>query len=265
MARHKEKDDEAGGEGLGVLATRKRLWRDANGTIVNARRPSYTPEGPKRRTVNRVEKRAPKPTGIERERKMTRGQAMMASLPSPATTIPMSRIGSNTSSTIVVDSGKYEYPDPEAPEKHEDDSWLNVNTLLSPPNSEPSQPGSPGDELSDLDGLYEEASWPLSHGLPASDSSRGSITPPEFTTTNWSQPVQPQPFQTFMGAMAELPYDDIFKPEAGMYDWQHWNSQVLMSRCREEKYDPHEERKMEWGSYPGQDTGYRRNFGLGTC
>ncbi|RFU31571.1 hypothetical protein B7463_g4787, partial [Scytalidium lignicola] len=42
MARHKEKDDEAGGEGLGVLATRKRLWRDANGNIVNSRRPSLS-------------------------------------------------------------------------------------------------------------------------------------------------------------------------------------------------------------------------------
>ncbi|RQM06052.1 hypothetical protein DH86_00002362 [Scytalidium sp. 3C] len=40
LARHKEKDDEAGGEGLGVLATRKRLWRDENGNIVNSRRPS---------------------------------------------------------------------------------------------------------------------------------------------------------------------------------------------------------------------------------
>src|SRR5271163_4566580 len=44
MIRHKEKDDEAGGEGLGHLATRKRLWRDSNGNIVNARRP-YCQEG----------------------------------------------------------------------------------------------------------------------------------------------------------------------------------------------------------------------------
>lgn len=42
MARHKEKDDEAGGEGLGFLATRKRLWRDADGNIVNTRRPHHT-------------------------------------------------------------------------------------------------------------------------------------------------------------------------------------------------------------------------------
>jgi hypothetical protein len=48
MIRHKEKDDEAGGEGLGHLATRKRLWRDADGRIVNGRRP-YKQNGGKRR------------------------------------------------------------------------------------------------------------------------------------------------------------------------------------------------------------------------
>ncbi len=50
MIRHKEKDDEAGGEGLGILATRKKLWRDANGNIVNAPRP-YHQEGTKRRQL----------------------------------------------------------------------------------------------------------------------------------------------------------------------------------------------------------------------
>lgn len=48
MNRHKEKDEKAGGEGLGHLATRKRLWRDADGNIINARRPYYQ-EGLKRR------------------------------------------------------------------------------------------------------------------------------------------------------------------------------------------------------------------------
>lgn len=41
MTRHKEKDDEAGGEGLGQLLTRKRLWRDSNGQIVAKRRPEH--------------------------------------------------------------------------------------------------------------------------------------------------------------------------------------------------------------------------------
>ena len=58
MARHKEKDDEAGGEGLGILATRKRLWRDADGNIVNARRPSYVQDGAKRRQIERPERKS---------------------------------------------------------------------------------------------------------------------------------------------------------------------------------------------------------------
>lgn len=41
MLRHKEKDDEAGGPGLGTLQTRKRLWRDENGTVHQKRRPEH--------------------------------------------------------------------------------------------------------------------------------------------------------------------------------------------------------------------------------
>lgn len=41
MARHKEKDEEAGGEGLGRLQTRKRLWRDSTGAVVTKRRPEH--------------------------------------------------------------------------------------------------------------------------------------------------------------------------------------------------------------------------------
>ena len=41
MARHREKDEEAGGEGLGKLLTRKRLWRDETGQIVARRRPEH--------------------------------------------------------------------------------------------------------------------------------------------------------------------------------------------------------------------------------
>lgn len=40
-----------------------------------------------------------------------------------------------------------------------------------------------------------------------------------------------------MGAIAELPSDYIFNPEAGLCEWQAW-SQFLVSRCREEKFDP---------------------------
>lgn len=37
MARHRQKDEEAGGEGLGIIESRKKLWRDAEGNIVNKR------------------------------------------------------------------------------------------------------------------------------------------------------------------------------------------------------------------------------------
>jgi hypothetical protein len=80
MARHKEKDDEAGGEGLGHLATRKRLWRDGSGNIVNARRP-YQQDGPKRRQLTSSEERKPpgeSPRSIE----------IAAAPPSPPTSIP---------------------------------------------------------------------------------------------------------------------------------------------------------------------------------
>jgi hypothetical protein len=51
MTRHKEKDDEAGGEGLGVLVTSKRLWKDLNAKIVNSPRPIQN--GAKRRQISR--------------------------------------------------------------------------------------------------------------------------------------------------------------------------------------------------------------------
>ena len=286
MARHKEKDDEAGGEGLGVLATRKRLWKDVDGNIVNARRPSCTQEGTKRRQISRADRNSSQTTIIKQEQ-MTSGQlAIQRSLPSPIT---MSRAGS-ASSTIIVDTGAEPYG--QRREKHDckfeedirepQDSWLDVNihSLPSPSISEPhSDAHSPSDELGELDALYEDTWSPLTHdGLPQLSSSGSGSETPSLTSSSQSSPYfgsaswgssglaqnAAQPFQTFMGAMSELPYDDIFKPEAGLYEWQTWNSQVLMSRCREEKYDPLEERKLDWGApHPGQES-FRRAFGLGT-
>ncbi|KAI5861557.1 fungal-specific transcription factor domain-containing protein [Durotheca rogersii] len=47
MSRHRKRDIEAGGEGIGVLNTRKRMWKDHNGRIVQ-KRPAETPapDGP---------------------------------------------------------------------------------------------------------------------------------------------------------------------------------------------------------------------------
>jgi hypothetical protein len=179
----------------------------------------------------------------------------------------MSRIGSSASSTIIVDTGSPGYPDnsPKSEDQLNQDSWLEMTALPSPPISiSERSSGDPSDEdaASELDALYEDT-WPVMHnGLPeiVNDSpvlGRQSEYP---ASPSWG----PQPFQTFMGAVADLPYDDIFKPETGMYDW---NSQVLMSRCREEKFDPFGERKREreheWSSPYGEGS-FRRAFGLGT-
>jgi hypothetical protein len=292
MARHKEKDDEAGGVGLGVLATRKRLWRDADGNIVNARRPSYTQEGSKRRQITRADRKSSRATIKEED---VPGQ----SITQPAFPSPTTSRAESASSTIVVEtrageyaqrgeeqSRKFEHENEDDMQREPQDSWLGMtgHSLPSPPNSasqhSSAQSPSPSASLGELDALYEETWSPLTHdGLPQlSSSGSGSETPsltssshpsPYFGTANWGASLPQnaaQPFQTFMGAMSELPYDDIFRPEAGMYEWQTWNSQVLMSRCREEKYEPAEERK-EWGlSFSGQaQEGFRRAYGLGTA
>ena len=295
MARHKEKDDEAGGEGLGILATRKRLWRDADGNIVNARRPSYTQEGAKRRQLTRADRKSSVFIKTE-DKKSLKGQSVMFSLPSPTN---MTR-GGSTSSTIVVDTGASPLYSPDNEEQRkvendlQNDTWLDMSAIPSPPTSHSSLSqslASPAHSLSDLDALYDDedgsSSWPpLQHdGLPSLSSSHNpsistqssSEYPPSPSWETTSPGTNAHPFQTFMGAMAELPYDDIFKPEAGLYDWQSWNSQVLMSRCREEKFDPlfsgaieerKREREREW-MYPFPSTegglSFRRPFGLGTC
>jgi hypothetical protein len=46
MSRHRQKDEEAGAEGCGVLNTRKRMWKDAEGKIVT-KKPNLSNEGQK--------------------------------------------------------------------------------------------------------------------------------------------------------------------------------------------------------------------------
>lgn len=83
MIRHKEKDDEAGGEGLGHLATRKRLWRDNNGNIVNARRP-YHQEGVKRQHLSFTED----PPDMSDHLQIDSSKSRTTAPPSPPASIP---------------------------------------------------------------------------------------------------------------------------------------------------------------------------------
>lgn len=50
MLRHQQKDEEAGGEGLGIVSTRKRMWKDADGNIVTKRpKPTQCSNAPNNR------------------------------------------------------------------------------------------------------------------------------------------------------------------------------------------------------------------------
>lgn len=294
MARHKEKDDEAGGEGLGVLATRKRLWRDADGNIVNARRPSYTPEVcNKRRMLNKPTER--KETKVsEHERRMSLSPNNLP--PSPAS---MTRVDS-ARSTIIVETNhrqqqqqqQHMYPLlAETHAKLERDDYNQTHTpwyqssgpsLLSPTGSsssysepESSLQSESQSPAAELDTLYEDA-WPMhsavlpqiiSNSPPMSRESEYPASP------GWG----PQPsFQTFMGAIGEFeepqqhqhhlqhqPLKQAYGADMrGMYGWQNpWTvgNQTMLSRCREEKYEPLMERG---GAYPHQEV-LRRGFGLG--
>lgn len=82
MARHREKDEEAGGEGLGRLQTRKRLWRDQTGTVVAKRRPE-------------LEKRKRTTSGTSRSRNSTTGQSDVVSTAHTQDHAPISPPGSS--------------------------------------------------------------------------------------------------------------------------------------------------------------------------
>lgn len=82
MARHRQRDMEAGGDGLGIVETRKRLWEDNDGNVVE-NRPSTPPP------TNRCRKR--RRANAEKEHL---GESLQESLPifqsyMPQTTSPI--------------------------------------------------------------------------------------------------------------------------------------------------------------------------------
>ena len=264
---------------MGVLATRKRLWRDTDGKIVNARRPSYTQEtGNKRRMISKPSERKDSKSS-EQARKMSSAQQILTPLPpSPAS---MSRVDS-VRSTIVVDTSRPQLysksepqPHPEEEDVHRRPWYQSHGSALPSPSTSASSYSDHDSSLqsesqspsAELDTLYEDA-WPihapalteLIHHSPILGRDSGYPANP-----GWG----PQPsFQTFMGASGEFedapPVKDTFGSGMGLYGWQNpWSvgSQMMLSRCREEKYEGASERGLD---YPHQEV-LRRGFGLGGC
>lgn len=272
MARHKEKDDEAGGEGLGVLATRKRLWRDETGKIVNARRPSYVQEnGSGKRRQIRKASNANEEDKIALPRMKTR------------------RAGIAAGETIVVDTGNMKREDGQSKYAARNldletpqDSWLQMTALPSPTNNNTLSPSSSedADQEPELDTLYDDFYPSLSSHSSISTNSQNSPIESSYPAPSWG-PTH-SPFQTFMGAVSSSPDDDLSPPLSpshhnpysshqnnysypshpsflksesqmstldfensslgrNLYDWapQSWNGGNV-SRCREEKWDPRE-------------------------
>ncbi|KAK6606582.1 C2H2 finger domain transcription factor [Botrytis cinerea] len=255
MNRHKEKDDEAGGEGLGVLATRKRLWRDADGNIVATRRPSYVQEGTKRRqTTTRADRKMK--VSIQSDSQDQVGSHQLLSPPMNTPTIR-----SRSPSTIVVDSGR-SYPEAEGHqrfESHHPVPWNGMTASIpSPPTSESSIHSagqSPAPELGDLDGLYEETTWPaIPNGLPQAPLNRQLPEPTEYNmgpSHHWGS----QPFQTFMGQCRRFPGATMIS-----------SSQIQELREEKPGYEAQEEPKREWGySYSAQGGNFHRTYGVGRC
>jgi len=179
MNRHAEKDSEAGGEGLGILATRKRLWRNADGNIVNARRPHQREGGKRRQTANRATNN-------------TRAHFEQHGSESVDNDI---RVSSQENSSPNLDNaGQHEQhcailSDTPLVLGPFDDSGLEAVDMLDKSQSD----WDPMESLVHLhNGMTDQFDF--------------------LSNASWGT----QPFQVFMGAIDDLPYDDIFKPDTGM-------------------------------------------------
>lgn len=234
MARHKEKDDKAGGEGLGFLATRKKLYRNAEGKIVNARRPPCVYELVKRRQVCRSQKEEAKP-------------------------MAMIENGSQVASGYVLEKLN-EHKDEELSQN----LWQEMAVLPSPPTSEvDSETFKPDsrDAISDnFETSYENPWHFVNHNLPELYSPYTVLgRQPEYSASPvWAS----QQFQSFMGAMGETTSEDLFRIDMGLYEWQAWNNQVIMSRYRDDRDDSFEEKRRQWPTNPAAPQGgiIRRGF-----
>ncbi|RKF59641.1 putative krueppel c2h2-type zinc finger protein [Erysiphe neolycopersici] len=238
MARHKEKDDKAGGEGLGFLATRKKLYRNAEGKIVNARRPPCVYELVKGQ-VCRSQKEEAKPMAM-----IDNGSPVASSY----------ELGQLNEHKV---------------EELSQNLWQEMAALPSPPTSEVDSETfkpNPRNTISvNLENSYDNSWHASSHSLS------GFYSP--YTVLGRQPECPPGPiwasqrFQTFMGAMGETTPEDLFRIDMGLHEWQAWNNQVVMSRCRDDKGDGFEEKRRHWSTNPAapQEGMTRREFGLSSC
>ncbi|TAQ86552.1 hypothetical protein B7494_g5110 [Chlorociboria aeruginascens] len=260
MIRHKEKDDEAGGEGLGILATRKRLWRDANGNIVNARRPSYTQEGAKRRQMDRGDGRTSRLL-LGPKQTMPTNQYSLSLRHSPV--FSEAEKGSGCS-PIPINIGVARYTEKLGQLSH----GLVIDPALgtplpSPPLSESSmfsvRPTPSPSEIQELDGIYEET-WAVNERYPEVHPAMQDRESLEYMNNpSWSN----QLFQSTI-VPAPIPQYHMMKQEPHIYGWQPYGP--VMSRCREEKFEATEMKRPEWSPiYAGSETSYHRVYGVGNC
>jgi len=179
MARHKEKDDEAGGEGLGFLATRKRLWRDSDGNIVNCRRPYSQEHQIKRRQLGGSPEAAVR-------RRSSVGNKIEEQEPNAA---PLSPPISIPSTASVSGAGTYSHD-------HIHDGIGGSGGILE-------------------NGPMLQETWNVDPMLSATSTAVDDFD--FLCNSGWANQARPNSFETFMGPGSDLPYDDLFKPDTGEF------------------------------------------------
>ena len=187
--RHREKDDEAGGEGLGRLLTRKRLWKDPNGVIVAKKRPEH-----------------------EKKRKSSTISSSGYGAGSSLTSQPLNHQQSKG------DADANGTPSPFQFHSAGGEGGGGGGHLLSPPgSSDPTsetldQFGSEvvGSSENGLSAIIDNDAWPLPGGEMAMQDF--SVDSYEFlNNASWGTPSCPQ------DVGADLLFDNIFAPDTGEF------------------------------------------------
>lgn len=162
MARHRQRDMEAGGEGLGVVETRKRLWEDDKGNVVN-NRPSTPPPTLRSRKRKRTEPQT-QPSTVSLNNCGNMGSAVAIQTPLFA--------HHDYSSQVILSTAFQEQLDQDPPGSV--DSW----GLMSPPNSVASTDASQCGDLESLLMSYAANSSPMD--TFSYDALNGTVAPSDI-------------------------------------------------------------------------------------